>query len=142
MKHSRQNLNGAAIEIAKALNGAIGIRRTYGGRDDSNRMHISWQILRGLNVIGMIDLYCEDGYGRDGMQWGAKVIITGPGVDFNQYLFGPWAGYTGRTAKRIARKQFFTTVEKIIANMLNNKRDTVFHSPMTVERPRSSKQLF
>jgi len=134
MKHKKRlSLNDAALAIAKAFNGTTGIRRTYGGGDDSNRMHIAWQIVQSGKIVGMIDLYCEDGHGKDGMDWGSKVDISAPGVFYSYCIFNQCTKLTGRTAKRYARGVFINSVERIIT-LATMKYSATSNKPYTAQR--------
>ena len=114
-------LNGAAKTLAAAFNGSLGIRRTYGGGDDNRRMQITWQIIRDRRVIGLIDLYCEDGFGRDGLFWGGALNLSGPGVDRQINLVSPFLGLAGRAAKRATRHRFLEVSTTLAGTLLKGK---------------------
>lgn len=114
----RYNLNGAAATIAESLGMKLGVRRTYGGTDDNRRMHITWQILSHNNKpSGMIDLFCEDGLGHDGMKWHGEARISAPGVFQRYELLSPWDNMTGRQAKRVTRQRFHEAINGIITEI-------------------------
>lgn len=113
----RYDLNSAVKKLATAFGYTVGIRRTYGGADTAVIMKISWQLLQGTRVCGMVDLICSDGYGTIGQEWHGEIQVSAPSIDYRRKVLTPWEKQKGRKAKRITRQNFVLKIDLIISEI-------------------------